>query len=313
MNILGIDIGGTSIKGAVVNEKGEVCSDVFSLPVPKGEDQNITMKNLINISINTIENFGQEVSGIGIGIPGAIDSTKGIVTFSNNLKWKNLKIVEIFKKSFNLPIKITNDANAASLGEARFGAGKDAEIMIMFTLGTGVGGGIVINGKLFEGKDGRGAELGHTTLIMDGLQCSCGRKGCMEMYASATALIRMTKEEIIKDKDSIIWNEIKDINEINGRHAFDAMKKGDKTGERIVKMYVKNLSEGILNYCNIFRPDVIVLSGGIAKEGKFLTDMIEDYLEEHEYGYPTSPASKVRTAKLGYNSGIIGAASLLLD
>ncbi len=181
----------------------------------------------------------------------------------------------------------------------------------MITLGTGVGGGIVIDGKLYEGTDGKGAELGHTSLIYNGLPCSCGRKGCLEMYASATALIRQTKEAMKNDKNSLLWNEVKILDDVNGKTVFDAAKKGDKTSEAVIDQYVSYLGEGLLNMCNIFRPECIVLSGGIAKQGKLLTDKLTKYMEAQGYGYPYAPKTEIAIANLGYNSGIIGAASLL--
>lgn len=314
MNILGIDIGGTSIKGAIVSDKGEIITDKFSLPIVKGEEQTITINKLVKLVEDFLAaNKAIKISGIGIGIPGSLDTEKGVVDYSNNLRWKNLKIVEIFKKTFDLPIKISNDANVATLGEAYFGAGKMYKNIVMITLGTGVGGGVVIDGKLFEGYLGKGTELGHTTLVYDGLPCSCGRKGCLETYASATALIRQTKEAMTKNKKSKLWDEVSSIDEVNGKTVFDAMRKGDKVAAQVVDQYISYLAEGLLNFCNIFRPECIVLSGGIAKEGDFLTDKLTKYMEAQNFGYPYAPKTEIKIANLGYNSGIIGAASLLMN
>jgi len=180
----------------------------------------------------------------------------------------------------------------------------------MITLGTGVGSGIVIDGKIYEGKKGQGAEIGHSSLFIDGIPCSCGRRGCFEMYASATALIRQTKEAMLKNKESKLWAGITDINQVNGKTVFDAAKAGDETANKVIDQYVMYLSEGLLNVCNIFRPEVIVLSGGIANQGTYLTDKINAYLVKYEYGYPMSTSTDVKIAELGYSSGIIGAASL---
>ena len=312
MNILGIDIGGTSIKGAIVNENGEIISDKISLPIVAGEDQEITIFKLTSlIKEFLVKNSDKKVSGIGLGIPGSLDTKNGVVDFSNNLKWKNLKIVEIMQNSLDLPVKISNDANVATLGEARFGAGKQYKNIVMLTLGTGVGGGVVIDGKLFEGNLGKGTELGHITLVYNGPQCSCGRKGCLEMYASATALIRQTKEAMEHNPNSLLWKEVNSIDEVDGKTVFDAERKGDKIASIVVAHYISYLGEGILNYLNIFRPECVVLSGGIAKEGANLTDRLTKYLEDQEYGYPFAPKTVIKTAELGYNAGIIGAASLL--
>lgn len=312
MNILGIDIGGTSIKCAVVNSNGELISEKFSIPIIKGENQEATIERLAKTCKDFLDSNNMKIDGIGIGIPGSLDTTKGTVVYSNNLVWENLKIVEIMKKTFDLPIKISNDANVAALGEAKFGAGKKYKNIVMITLGTGVGGGIVIEGKLYEGTDGKGAELGHTTLIYNGTPCTCGRRGCLESYASATALIRQTKEAMMKDKDSLLWKEVKTIDDVNGKTVFDAASKGDKTSKAVIKQYIAYIGEGLLNMCNIFRPECIVLSGGIANQGKVLTDRLTEYMEAQNYGYPYSPKTEIAVATLGYNSGIIGAASLLL-
>lgn len=307
--VLGIDIGGTSIKGAIVNKEGKVLTDAFSFPIIKKENQVDTINRLCSTVKSYLkDNSEYVIEGIGIGIPGSLDTEKGVVIFSNNLCWENLPIVDIFKKHFSLPIRITNDANAAALGENRFGAGKEYQDMIMITLGTGVGGGIIDNHKLIEGYQGKGAELGHTVIRMNGRKCSCGRKGCLEQYASATALIRMTKEMMLKDKSSLLWS----MDKIDGKSAFIAARKKDKLAIKIVDKYVSYLGEGLLNFCNIFRPECIVLSGGIAKEGDYLIDKLDAYLAKQEYGYPRSPKTVIKVAELGYNSGIIGAASLLL-
>ena len=308
MNVLGIDVGGTSIKGAIVNSNGELITEKFVLPIDKNDDQDVCIDKLIKLIKTFLKESKMEIDGIGMGIPGVIDSKNGIVSYSNNLKWVELPIVEKMTKAFNKPVKITNDANAAALGENRFGSGRQYKDMIMITLGTGVGGGIICDGHLIEGHNGKGAELGHSLLILDGLPCGCGRRGCFEQYASATALIRQTKEALAIHPESMLAN----LTPIDGRSAFIAAKAGDETANAVVDQYVKYLSEGLLNYCNVFRPECIVLSGGISKEGDYLNDKIKKYLKDREYGYPRSPEVEIKEAELGYHSGIIGAASLLL-
>ena len=188
MLAVGIDIGGTSIKGAVVNDLGQP-SEMFSIPVIKNEPQEETINKLIEALKEYLKShkFNEPISGIGIGIPGSIEAKRGVCRVSNNLGWEQLEIVKIMHKHFDMPIKITNDANAAALGEAAFGAGKKYDNVIMFTLGTGVGGGIIIDGKVYEGSDGTGAEIGHLIIDMHGPKCRCGRYGCLEQFASANA------------------------------------------------------------------------------------------------------------------------------
>ena len=287
--------------------------DVFSLPVIREDPGEVTINKLIDVVEKYIEEQGiaKEIVGIGFGIPGLLDIEKGVVIFSNNLLWENLPIAEMFQKRLPYPIRIANDANVAALGEAIFGAGKGVPYVIMLTLGTGVGGGIVLDGKLYEGNEGKGAELGHTVVQYGGRLCTCGRNGCLETYASATAVINDTKKAMEEHPESLMHKVAQELGKIDGRVAFKAARQGDLVAMGVVEQYIYYLSEGILNYCNIFRPNVVILSGGIANEGDYLFDKINSYLKLHQYGYPKSPAVKVVPAKLGYDSGKIGAACLL--
>ena len=312
MIAIGIDIGGTSIKGAAVTTEGKVL-DVFTLDVLKEYTQDMVVNLLIQKVNEYIEEHHykkEEILGIGCGVPGSIDSVKGVVSFSNNLRWRELPIVKMIQEGTGLPVRITNDANAATFGEAKFGAGKEYKDVIMLTLGTGVGGGIVIDGKLYEGNEGKGAEMGHSVIVLDGLKCTCGRNGCLEQYASATALIRETKAAMEKDKNSLMWEEAEKLGKIDGRVAFNAERRGDKSAHEVVEQYIKYLSEGILNFANIFRPEVFVLSGGIANEREYLNNRLLNYCKEQHYGYEGTPGFEIITAKLGYDSGKIGAAAL---
>ena len=312
MIAIGIDIGGTSIKGAGITKEGKVL-EVFSMPVDKADTQEATINKLIDAVNKYIKDQGfkkEEILGIGCGVPGVMDTKTGIVTYSNNLRWFDLPIVEMLEKGTGLKVRITNDANAAALGEARFGAGKKYKNIIMITLGTGVGGGIVIDGKLFEGNLGKGAELGHSVLVMDGEQCSCGRKGCFEAYASATALIRDTKRAMEQHKESKCWEVAEKLGKVDARVAFEADRLGDETGHQLVENYVKYLGEGLLNYFNIFRPEALILSGGIANEGKYLLSRLRKYFKLYNYGFQGTPKVDLLVSELGYDSGKIGAAAL---
>ena len=315
MIAIGVDIGGTSIKGAAITREGEVL-DVFSMPVEKGAEQNDILERLADTINQYLKEHGynkDNVLGIGFGIPGSIDTKNGIVSYSNNLKWYDVPFVKYMEEKTGLPVRITNDANAAAYGEAKFGAGKRYKNVLMFTLGTGVGGGIIIDGKLYEGNMGKGAEMGHTVIVMDGEQCSCGRKGCLEAYASATALIRETNKMMEAHKDSKMWEISKQLGKVDGRVAFEACRAGDKYGEELVNNYVKYLGEGLMNYFNIFRPEAVVLSGGIANEGEYLNSRLRKYCEERHYGYQCTPKVEILTSEIGYHSGKIGAAALFFD
>lgn len=311
MIAIGIDVGGMSIKGAAVDSNGRVY-EKFSMPFIKGEPGEETIRKLAlivkeYIAANKLEN---KIAGIGIGSPGTLDIEKGIVNYANNLGWNELPVADLMNEILPYPVRLTNDANAAALGEAKFGAGKAYETVIMLTLGTGVGGGIIFNGKLYEGNQGKGGELGHSVIVVDGEPCSCGRKGCLEAYASATALIRETKKAMRLNKRSLMWKICPEIELVGGKVPFEGAAKGDKSAKEVLENYIKYLGEGILNYCNIFRPNVVVLSGGIANAGAPLFDPLNKYIEERNYGYKATPEVKVVPAELGYDSGKIGAAAL---
>lgn len=313
---IGVDIGGTSIKGASINQQGQIIAR-FSLPIIDKETSNKAVERLggkILSFIRENEIQDDEIIGIGVGCPGAINSEKGVVDYSNNLKWIDVHLQEILEKETGLKVKITNDANAAALGEAKFGAGRETSSVILLTIGTGVGGGIIINGKVYEGNQGKGAELGHTIIEINGRPCTCGRKGCLEAYASATALISDTKEIMKKNPDSLMWKLVNyDIDLVNGKTPFTAKLQGDTYANEVINQYINYLGEGILNFCNIFRPEIIVLSGGIAQQGKDLLDPLISYCEKNDYGFKGTPKVKITAAKLGYDSGIIGSASLFFN
>ena len=314
MTVIGIDVGGTTIKGAAVTDNGRIFNS-FCLPVSKEEKGEDVLKDLAAKISEYIESNKDEIgpiSGIGMGIPGVIDSKNGIVCHSANLpRWSGLKVIEIMEKLTGYKVKITNDANAAALGEVKFGAGNNCETAVMITLGTGVGCGVVLNGKLFEGNEGKGAELGHSTLILGGRQCSCGRKGCFEAYASASGLICDTEEAIKAHPESEMKRISIQFGKVNGKVAFKAAKEyKDPWAIQVVDQYISYLSEGLLNICNIFRPNLIILSGGIANEGDYLINRVRQYIKERDYGYKNSPEVAVVQGELGYDSGKVGAAAL---
>ena len=311
MIAIGIDIGGMSIKGAAVDSSGRVY-ETFSMPCEKGEPGEITIRKLAEIVKEYISTFGLEdkIVGIGIGCPGTLDVENGVVEYSNNLGWNNRPIAALMNEVLPYPVRLTNDANAAALGEAKYGAGEEYNNIIMLTLGTGVGGGIIIDGKLYEGNLGKGGELGHTVVQVDGEQCTCGRKGCLEAYASATALMRETKKAMLNNEQSLMWNICPNIDMVGGKVPFEAAKQGDEAAIEVLNNYIKYLGEGILNYCNIFRPEAIVLSGGIANAGDYLFSRLNQYVRDRNYGYKMTPEVKILPAELGYDSGKIGAAAL---
>ncbi len=312
MYSIGVGIGGMSIKVGVVDDNGKILlqSRVKTANSALGVVEDI--KYLINDLIDQLKISLEDIKGIGIGCPGAVNSEKGIVDFLPNLGWENVDIVSMLKKYFNVPIKISNDANVATLAEVIYGSAKGYNTAIMFTLGTGVGGGIVIDKKLFEGGFSRGAELGHITLFLDGEQCTCGRRGCIECYTSATALIKQTKVAMLRDNKSKMWEYINNnIENVDGKTAFECAKLGDKTANEVVHKYVYYLAESMLNMFNIFRPEVFILGGGISAQGEYLINKLQQYCQKAEYGYKRAPKTKIVAASLGNDAGIIGASLLV--
>ena len=315
MVAIGIDIGGTSIKGGAVNEKGKLY-DTFKMPVTKGEPQEKTIAKVIKMVNKFLADYNykkEDIIGVGCGVPGIVDSTNGVVTFSGNLGWHDLPLKKMLEDGLGLPTKITNDANAAALAEAKYGSGNNYKSFLMVTLGTGIGSGIFVDGKLYEGNLGKGAEFGHSLLVMDGRQCTCGRKGCLEAYASATALAKDTRIMMELHKDSLMWEVSKKYDIINARIPFEAAKKGDPYANELVDYYVKCLSEGLINYFNTFRPEAVILSGGIAEEGEYLISKIRDYCKQRDYGMKLCPPVDIIKSSVGYDSGKIGAAALFFD
>lgn len=315
MFAIGIDIGGTSIKGAVVNDTGKVLTR-FAMDVNKDSSGEAEVNRFCDVMAKAINEYDKSIKleGIGIGMPGILDMDKGVVITSPNLpKWNGLHISKLISKRMGLPVYINNDANVATLGEARFGSGKEYSNLIMLTLGTGVGGGIIIDNKLYDGNRHQGAELGHMVIRVNGEKCGCGRRGCFEAYASATGLIKMSKKEMDKNPDSLMHEVANEFGKVNAKVVFEASRRGDKAANRVMKRYVRYLGEGILNYCNIFRPEVVVLSGGVANEGDYLLDQVRHFLKNHSYGMKGSPKVELTVASLGYDSGKIGAACLVFD
>ncbi len=316
MYAFGVDIGGTGIKSGIVDGNGKIVIK-SSIPTDRSFDYKVIAADIAKQLYKLAEDSGiavSEISGIGIGCPGAVNSKKGTVDYANNLYWTDVPLVDELNKHINLPAKVSNDANVAALGETVFGVGKEYSDTILITLGTGVGGGVVIGKKLFEGNESKGTELGHMVIIKDGEPCTCGRRGCMESYASATALIRDTKRAMEKDKDSAMWDFVGgDVNKVDGRTSFECAKKGDKSALTVVENYITYLGEGLVNFINIFRPEALIIGGGVCAQGEYLTTPLKKFIKENAYGGDHAPDVELLIATLGNDAGLIGAASLILS
>lgn len=314
MVTVGVDLGGTNIKAGLVDDSGKILakSSVPTRSVMGAETVVADMGDQVFALLRKQGVAPDEVRGVGVGSPGAIDSANGVVNYSNNLKWKDVPLAALLKKKIDKPIKVSNDANVAALGETMFGVAKGYSDTILVTLGTGVGGGVVIGGKLFEGNQSKGAELGHMVVVANGEPCTCGRKGCLEAYASATALIRETKNAMQRDTASAMWRFAGSIDKVDGRTAFECAKQGDAAATEVVNQYIFYLSEGLLNFCNIFRPQAIILGGGVCAQGDYLLNRVRELLEDRNYGFEGTPKVDLLIASLGNDAGLVGAASLIL-
>ena len=309
---IGIDLGGTNIKVGLVNENYEIVEKA-STPtnLPRSAEEIVksmvdTMWKVLNAAKVTIG----EVNSIGIGTPGVANRNSGVVLYSCNLDFKNVNLRELFKKYLDKPLYVENDANSAAFGEVLAGAGQGYKDVIVVTLGTGVGGGIIIDGKIYTGFNFCGAELGHNVLVYNGRQCGCGRKGCFEAYSSATALINMTRESMEEHKDSKMWEIAGSLENVDGKTAFDGMRADDAAAKDVVNMYIDYLGCGLTNIINTFQPEVLLIGGGICKEGENLTNPLNEYIKREAYCVDAERTTKLNICKLGNDAGIIGAAFL---
>lgn len=270
---IGIDLGGTNIKVGVVDESFNIVgrSNIkTNLPRPAEEIVDSIAEG-VKLACEDAKITIKDVNSVGIGTPGTANRNTGVVLYSCNLGFNNFELGEMLSKKLGTEIFVENDANAAAFGEVVNGAGKGYKDVVVITLGTGVGGGIIIDGKIYTGFNFCGAELGHTVIEYNGRQCSCGRKGCFEAYSSATALINFTKEAMQADKSTKMWEIAGDIDSVDGKTAFDGFRAGDKTAAEVVDKYINYLGCGLTNVVNIFQPQVLLIGGGICKEGENLT------------------------------------------
>lgn len=308
----GIDVGGTFVKGAIIDSAGTIITkDKIPTECSLGGDK--VVENIALLCKHLLKKANMkkaDISALGMGVPGMIDSKAGIVIAANNLGWENYSIAKKMEEAIGLPVKISNDANAAALGEMKFGFGGVYKNIILLTLGTGVGGGIIIDGKIVEGNRGAGAELGHSVIAIGGERCTCGRRGCLEAYASATAIIRDTRRAMEAHRDSKLW-EIGLLDSVNGKTAFDYYDS-DKYARAVVDSYIEHLACGIINYANIFRPDAIILGGGVCAQGESLINPLKKILGEELFGKELGPKVELLAAKLGNDAGALGAAALVM-
>lgn len=312
--IIGADIGGSYIKCGIVKYDGEVMATAKApTPIDMGAGAIVRVIKKMTQNLSAECNVKKSsLIGVGIGSAGAVDRKRGEVCFAANLSMERVPLAAIAEETLELPVKIANDANCACIGEWKFGNGRPFSDMILVTLGTGVGGGIIIGNRLVEGNCGAGGEIGHMLLCKDGRQCSCGRKGCFEAYASGNALVQQTLEAMQNDKKTKLWKVLDEAKMVTPKLIFEMSLK-DKLAKKIVDDYIVNLSEGLVDLCNIFRPQAIIIGGGLSAQGDRLIEPVKQYVNRNIFAKDSTPSVEVLQAKLGNNAGIIGAASLFVE
>ena len=312
MYSIGIDLGGTNIVSSVVDGNYKIiATSKTPTNTPRSADE--IFDDIAMITEEAIKKAGltkSDIDSIGLGTPGTVNGT-GIIEFANNLGFNNVPAKQMLIDRLGINrVYIENDANCAALGEAYAGVGNGAKDFVAVTLGTGVGSGVIIDGKIVNGVNYAGGECGHMVINVGGEQCSCGRKGCWEAYASATALIRQTKRAMEEYPDSYMHQIAEAEGKVSGRTAFDAMRKGDVAGIKVVNKYIEYVACGLINLVNALQPEIICVGGGICNEGETLMKPLRNYVQAERYSIHSKIQTKIVKAELGNDAGVIGAAIL---
>jgi glucokinase len=313
MYYLGVDLGGTNIAIGLVDEQGRI---VHQDSIPTGRDRSATviLEEMALLALAVVKEAGialDQVNSVGVGSPGAPDVQNGVILYNNNLGFRNVPVRAELQRYIPLPIYVDNDANCAALAEGLLGAAGGVRYSVTVTLGTGIGGGVIIDHSIYSGFNNAGAELGHMVIAAGGKLCTCGRRGCWEAYASARGLIEAAQAAAEKEPASLLFKLVDgDFTRITAQTPFDAAQAGDQVGAAVVEEYLDYLAIGIGNIINIFQPEVIVLGGGVSKQGMALLTPLEEKVKQEQYGLEGVPAAKLRLAVLGNEAGIVGAALL---
>ena len=314
MYTIGIDLGGTNIVASVVDDDYNIIG-TSKTPTNSPRSADEIFDDIADVCEEAVKTAGltmEDIDSVGMGTPGTVNQD-GVIEFANNLAFNNVPARTMLAKRINKPeekVFIENDANCAALGEAYAGCGNGAKDFVAVTLGTGVGSGVIIGGKIVNGVNYAGGECGHMVIVVDGEQCSCGRKGCWEAYASATALIRQTKKAMEEYPDSLMHKLAKEEGKVSGRTAFDAMRLGDIAGSKVVDDYIKYVACGLINIVNALQPEIICIGGGICNEGETLMKPLRRFVQSERYSIHSKIQTKIVKAELGNDAGVIGAALL---
>ncbi len=314
MTYIGVDIGGTNLKAGLVTEEGRILA-TKKMKIAQIDNQEAlawAMVSMIQDLADATDIPLNQIASVGVGVPGAVEIRSGTILYTCNLPLRNVPLRRLVHRYLHLPMYIENDANCAAVAEYYAGAGRDSKRFVTVTLGTGIGGGIIHNGKIFHGSNGMAGEVGHMCIVADGELCPCGRRGCWEQYASASALKRLTKQAMERNPHSILAQVVAENGgSISGRSAFIAARQGDPVGQRVCDMYIRYLSIGIANLVNIFQPDTLAIGGGVSHESDAqLLIPVQQQVARESIPCNRDKMTRIVKAQLGNDAGIIGAALL---
>ncbi len=314
MTYIGVDIGGTNLKAGLVNEEGQVLA-LKKMKIAEIDNQETltrTMVSMIQDLAAAADIPLDQIASVGVGVPGAVEIRSGSILYTCNLPLRNVPLRRLFHRYLQIPLYIENDANCAAVAEYYVGAGRNSKRFVTITLGTGIGGGIIHNGKIFHGSNGMAGEVGHMCIVADGELCPCGRRGCWEQYASASALKRLTQQALERNPHSILARVVAENGgAVSGRSAFIAARQGDPVGQRVCDMYIRYLSIGIANLINIFQPDTLAIGGGVSHEADTqLLIPVQQQVAKESIPCNRDKMTRIVKAQLGNDAGIVGAALL---
>ncbi|MDL2288491.1 ROK family protein [Oscillospiraceae bacterium OttesenSCG-928-F05] len=309
---LGVDLGGSKIAAGVIDADYTIIGRAEAPTMPE-KGFSAVADAIAGVAEMAVVNAGLDPRNfrtMGVGSPGVIDPENGVVVSAANLKWDNVPLAATLSERTGMRVTVGNDANCAALGEVLAGSAAGKSSALMITLGTGIGGGLVLDRKIYAGFNGAAGEVGHVIISVDGRLCGCGRKGCWESYASVTGLLRTTREVMEKYPESILWNMVSgDLSKLNGLTPFDAMRANDPAAREIVSLYIKHLAAGLIGLISILQPEMVCIGGGISNEREYLLDPLQRLVDEANF-MPSVPQPVITRALLGNDAGIIGAAAL---
>lgn len=312
MYYVGVDVGGTNLVAGLMNENCEIL-DKASHPVDHSQTPEQLCGEIVRLAKQVCQSGGvteKEVRAVGIGLPGQVNNKTGIVVRTPNMPFQNTPVRQLFQQQWDMPVFLGNDADCAAIGEYRSGSAKGCSPAVTVTLGTGIGAGMVVDGKLFTGFAGSGMEVGHMIIHPNGHLCGCGNRGCWEQYGSASALIQMTLREMERSQDSLLWQLCGgDRSKVQGRTVFQAARQGDEAAHRVLYSYRSGVAIGLINLVNILQPEVICMGGGVSNvDDDLLLDPVRELVRQGSFD-KTMPTRLVR-ASLGNDAGVVGAAML---